>query len=206
MNRQERKPFLHRIITGDEKWILYINTERKNQWLSPGQTPVPVPKTGLHIKKVLLCIWWDCISVIHFELLEPGKTINADLHCKQLERLNRALIEKRPEIVDKEGIILQHDNAMAHSTKKTQQKIKDLGWEVLSHPPYSPDIKPSDYHLFISMQHFLSDKVFRNINDIKISLSKFFASKPTTFYKEGIKNLVRRWAIILDNDGYYITD
>jgi hypothetical protein len=48
--------------------------------------------------------------------------------------------------------------------------------------------------------------MLRNINDIRTSLSEFFASKPTTFYKEGIKKLVRRWAIVLDNDGYYIID
>jgi [histone H3]-lysine36 N-dimethyltransferase SETMAR len=184
--------------------MLYINTRRKNQWLSPGQKPVPVPKTGPHIKKVLLCVWWDCVGIINFEVLEPGQTITSDLYCKQLERLNQALMEKRPGLISIGEVILQHDNARAHSAKKTQQKIKELGWEVLPHPPYSPDIAPSDYHLFRSMQHFLSDKVFSNIDDIRISLSKFFASKQTSFYKEGIENLMRRWTAIRDNSGDYI--
>jgi [histone H3]-lysine36 N-dimethyltransferase SETMAR len=124
--------------------------------------------------------------------LEPGQTITADLYCEQLERLNQALIKKRTELVNGKGIILQHDNARAHSAINTQQKIKNVGWEVFPHLPYSPDIAPFDYYLFRSMQHFLSDKVFRNIDNIRTSLSKFFASKQTAFYNEEIENLVRR--------------
>jgi histone-lysine N-methyltransferase SETMAR len=31
----ERKSFLHRIVTGDEKWIFFENLKRKKSWLSP---------------------------------------------------------------------------------------------------------------------------------------------------------------------------
>ena len=88
MTRQEREPSLHRIVTGDEKWVLYVNTKRKNQWLSPGQQPVPTAKPGLHPQKVLLSVWWDSVGIIHFEVLETGQTITADLYCQQLDRLH----------------------------------------------------------------------------------------------------------------------
>jgi histone-lysine N-methyltransferase SETMAR len=29
--------------------------------------------------------------------------------------------------------------------------IQEFDWEILSHPPYSPDLAPSDYHLFRSL-------------------------------------------------------
>jgi histone-lysine N-methyltransferase SETMAR len=206
ITRQEREPFLHRIVTGDEKWVLYVNAKRTNQWLFPGQTPVPTAKPGLHPQKVLLCVWWDCIGVIHFEVLEMGQTITADLYCQQLDRLHQALIEKRPALVNRKGVILQHDNARPHTARITQQKIRDLGWEVLPHPPYSPDTAPSDYHLFRSLEHFLSGKTFRNIDEIKTAISDFFASKQPSFYKQGIENLVQRWGAVVDNDGNYIID
>jgi histone-lysine N-methyltransferase SETMAR len=77
--RQERDPFLNRIVTGYEKWLLYVNKERKRQWLSSGQRPVPTAKPGLHPKKVMLCVWWDIKGVVHYEVLEPNKTITAVL-------------------------------------------------------------------------------------------------------------------------------
>ena len=54
-------------------------------------------------------------------------------------------------------------NARLHVAKLTRSKIHDLGWEILPHPPYSPNLAPSDYYLFwtlnneIEGQHFDSD-------------------------------------------------
>jgi [histone H3]-lysine36 N-dimethyltransferase SETMAR len=206
MTRQERKPFLHRVVTGDEKWIFYINNKRKKQWLSCGQTPVPTSKFRPHSRKALLCVWWDNIGVIHFEVLEPKQTITADFYYQQLERLNEALIQKRPALINRKRVILQHDNARPHSSKNTQQKIKNLGWEVLPYPPYSPDIAPSDYHLFRSLQYVLNNEMFKNIDDIRTFVSKFFDSKPVSFYKEGIGSLVKRWTSVFENDVNYIID
>ncbi|KAG5344451.1 SETMR methyltransferase, partial [Acromyrmex charruanus] len=39
-----------------------------------------------------------------------------------------------------------------HTSLITRQKLQELGWEVLMHPPYNPDIVPSDYHLFRSLK------------------------------------------------------
>ena len=54
-------------------------------------------------------------------------------------------------------IILLHDNARPHTVAApVKNYLETLKWEVLPHPPYSPDIAPSDYHLFRSMMACLS--------------------------------------------------
>jgi len=203
LTRQKNEPFLHRVVTGDEKWVFYQNNKRKNQWLSPRERPIPTPKNGLHPKKTLLCVWWDYIGIIHFELMQPGQTITADVYCEQLDRLHEKLRLKRPALVNRKGVILQQDNARPHSAKRTQEKIRQLGWEVLSHHPYSPDMAPSDYHLFRSMEHNLRNRTFGNVEDVNSSLTNFFASKDCNFFKTGIYNLEERWATIADNNGEY---
>jgi len=56
-----------------------------------------------------------------------------------------------------------HDNAPTHRTLATQKKLAYLGFQCLDHPPYSPDLAPSDYHLFpglkkeLKVRHFSSD-------------------------------------------------
>jgi len=57
--RNENDPFLKRIISGEEKWIVYINVERKRSWGKRYEPPLTTPKAGLYPKKVMLCIWWD---------------------------------------------------------------------------------------------------------------------------------------------------
>ncbi|KAG5317141.1 MOS1T transposase, partial [Pseudoatta argentina] len=67
----------------------------------------------------------------------------------QLMRLSRALKEKRPLYAQRhDKVILLHDNARPRVAKPVKTYLETLKWEVLPHPPYSPDIAPSDFHLF----------------------------------------------------------
>lgn len=65
--RQEHEPFLNHIVTGDEKWILYKNTVRKKQWVNQDETPGATAKPDLHVRKVMLIVFWDVegIKIFH---------------------------------------------------------------------------------------------------------------------------------------------
>jgi len=95
---------------------------------------------GYTPKKILLCVWWDIRWVIFFELVE-NKKIDSKVYCEQLIRLEQALAVTRPQLVGK-GVVFHQDNARAHTSMMTKKKIQDLGWSILGHPPYSPDLAP----------------------------------------------------------------
>ena len=181
-SRQKKKSFLWQIVTGDEKWLYYDNPVRKKQWVSPDQAPIATPKRELHGKKVMLCVWWDQKGIIYWELLEPRQTVTADLYSQQLMRLSEALQRKRPYGGKGEReVILLHDNARPHVAKHTQATIENLDWEVLPHPAYSPDLAPTDYHLFRSMEHFFREKSYSDSENIKkTSLSFSSSSQPAS--------------------------
>jgi len=46
------------------------------------------------------------------------------------------------------GVLFLHDNVPAHRAIATKKKLVCLGFQCLDHSPYSPDLAPSDYHLF----------------------------------------------------------
>ncbi|GFW06100.1 mariner Mos1 transposase [Trichonephila clavipes] len=96
--RHNVKLFLDKLITGDEKWILYENIKRKKSYCKPGTSSATVPKPSIHQRKVLLCLWWDRKGPVYYELLKQGKTINADMYCNQLDKLNAAIEEKNASI------------------------------------------------------------------------------------------------------------
>ena len=83
----------------------------------------------------------------------------------------------------------QLDNARPHVAMFTKETIIKLDWEVMAHSAYSPDLAPSDYHLFRSLVHSLRDKSFSNDDDLKNHLDEYFESKPQSFYRDGIRKL-----------------
>ncbi|GFT38991.1 histone-lysine N-methyltransferase SETMAR [Trichonephila clavipes] len=56
LQRYNTGPFFDRLITADEKWVLYDNPKHKRQWLSPKEPPRRTAKPGLHPKKALLFV------------------------------------------------------------------------------------------------------------------------------------------------------
>ncbi|EFP11540.1 hypothetical protein CRE_24876 [Caenorhabditis remanei] len=192
--------WLDNIITGDEKWIHYSNDVRKSQWVDKDEHALDVAKPELHVKKVMLCIWWSVHGVEYWELLDEGKTITADVYISQLDKLKRAVAKKRG---DKVKVYFQHDNARPHVAKVTHAKLLSFGWTILPHPPYSPDLAPSDYWLFSRLQRHLNGKEFNKKADIKKELDSFFNNLELEFYAEGIKKLPERWQKTIDADGHY---
>ncbi|KFM75697.1 Mariner Mos1 transposase, partial [Stegodyphus mimosarum] len=199
-------PFLKRLITGDEKWVVYNNIQRKRSWSGKGEPTRTTSKIDIHQKKVLLSVWWDYEGIVYFELLPPNRMINSDVYIEQLTKLNNAVEEKRPESTNRKGDVFHHDNARPHTYLVTRQKLLVLGWDVLPHSPYSPDLAPSDYFLFRSLQNSLNCKNFNNDDDVKSYPIQFFANKNQKFYERRIMMLPERWQKVTDQNGQYITE
>ena len=81
-----------------------------------------------------------------------------------------------------------------------------MSGKVLPHPPYSPDIAPSDYYLFRSLQNYLNGQEFKNEETIKEAISTFIDSKRPEFYRKGIEALSERWSQVIQSDGEYVID
>jgi hypothetical protein len=79
--------WLNNLITGDEKWVLYVNYAHHRQWLGPHQMGIPTPKVDVHPKKVMLSVWCGLRKVIHWEFLPIRTTINAYIYCAQLDQV-----------------------------------------------------------------------------------------------------------------------
>jgi len=96
--------------------------------------------------------------------------------------LNQALCEKRPEYQKRQHkVILLHDNAPSHTAKLVKEMIEAFGWEILLHATYSPNLAPSDYHLFASMGHVLAKQRFTSYEDVRKWLDDWFGSKEQFF-------------------------
>jgi histone-lysine N-methyltransferase SETMAR len=137
-----------------------------------------------------------------YSLGTPSKWlhITADLYCQQLDRLAEKLKGRQ------DRIYFLHDNARPHVAKSTRQKLMELGWVTVPHPHYSPDLTPTDYHLFGSLSNHLREKKFDDGNDLKMDLLNFFGQKSQDFYECGILSLPERWQQVIDSNGAYVVE
>ena len=200
--RNQSDPFLDRIVTCDEKWILYDNRRRSAQWLDFNEAPKPFPKPKLHQKSHGNCLvvhtWFNPLQLLKTRQNNySGKVLSAN--WQNAPRTTK----KRPALLNRKGPILLHDNARPHVARKTMLKLNELGYETLPHPPYSPDLSPTDYHLFKHFSQFLREKCFRNQGDAERALDDFIASRTPEFYETGIKKLVTRWQQCVQCNGFY---
>ena len=99
---------------------------------------------------------------------------------------------------------LLHGNAWPHCAAQTQDLITLFKWEQMNHPPYSPDLAPSDFHLFLHLKKFLGSKRFDEDDDLKGAVQKWLTSQAASFYEEGIQKLVPRYDKCLNNGGEYV--
>ena len=100
--------------------------------------------------------------------------------------------------------ILLYDNAQPHSAAQTQDLITSFKWEQMDNLPYSPDLVPSDFHLFLHLKKFLGGKLFDDDVDPKDAVQKWVTSQVAAFYEEGVQILVTRYDKYLNNDGEYV--
>jgi len=130
------------------------------EWQHSGSTHL-VPKkfrVQKSIGKVLASIFWDQDGIILIDYLPKGQTINAEYYSSLLVQLKVKCCGKFTK-----GVLFLPDNAPAHQALATSKKLAYLGFQCLDHPPYSPDLALSDYHLFPGLKiqlkgrHFSSD-------------------------------------------------
>jgi len=154
-----------RLVTMDETWLYHYDPETKQQSMEWRHSGSPRPKkfrVRKSVGKVLASIFWDKDGILLVDYLPKGQTINAEYYLSLLVQLKDILKEKSRGKITK-GVLFLHDNSRAHRALATQKKLTYLGFQCLGHSPYSPDLTPSDYHLFLGLikqlegSHFSSD-------------------------------------------------
>ena len=162
--QQDEEDFFRRLVTMDECWVyVYLydpeTKEMSKQWkhaTSPPPKKAKVQKSG---GKVMVSVFWDCRGVILTDYLAKGQTITGAYYCNLLSKLRDAIKQKRRGMITR-GVRLLADNAPVHTCQAAAVEARRCGFEILPHPPYSPDLAPSDFFSFPEMKKPLRGRLF----------------------------------------------
>ena len=85
-----------------------------------------------------------------------------------------------------------HDNAPAHRALATKKKLAYLGFQYFDHPLYSPDMAPSNYHLFPGLKKQLKGRHFSSDAEVIAAAETWLDGQPSEFFLSGLQKLEQR--------------
>jgi histone-lysine N-methyltransferase SETMAR len=146
---------------------------------------------------------WDQTGVLLVAFMPQGATINAEAYRATLRRLWHAIQKWRRGLLSS-AVLLLRDNACPHAAARMQAMFPEFGWEVFEHPAYSPNLAPSDSHLFPALKEFLGGRCFKSDEEVKHAVREWLNGLAAEVYDEGIQKLVTHYDKRLNVSGDYV--
>ena len=131
------------------------------------------------------------------------KTITGLYYAELLGRFDAELQKKRPHLAKKK-VLFHHDNAPAHTSVVATAKLVELGYELLPHSPYSPDLAPCDFFLFPNLKKSLAGQKFESNEEVIAATETYFADLQKMNFSDGLKKLEHRWVKCIELKGDYV--
>jgi histone-lysine N-methyltransferase SETMAR len=76
---------------------------------------------------------------------------------------------------------------------------------MMEHPSYSPDLSPSDFHMFGPMKEALRGRRFSSAEEVIGAVQNWSKTQPKNFFfSDGIKKLLKRWNRCVKSRGDYV--
>jgi histone-lysine N-methyltransferase SETMAR len=187
------------IVSIDESWF-YLSTDHEQIWLRPDQAPPERPRHTIQDKKLMVTIVWNPLGFHIINALPHGIRFNADYYR---DNILQAILPLRPAVGER-NLVIHADNARPHTAQKCIGFCQENGLKFASHPPYSPDLAPSDFFLFGYIKHCLQGMTFQSHDELLEAIHEVVtAIEPTTLnavFNEWMKRLL--W-VTQHNGEYY---
>ncbi len=194
-------------VTMDESWVYSYDPESKEQsreWLRPHENRPQKPQRTLATGKIMLVSFFDSAGLIYHEYVRRPVTITQLVFRQIITRFDIACQNRRPRGMVRGRHFIHMDNAPSHTAALTLTHLHNLGWTVLPHPAYSPDLAPSDFWFFPRLKKGLKGRRFQNLNALQDAVDTEIGLIPSQDYKECmLRKWPARWARCQAQQGNY---
>jgi histone-lysine N-methyltransferase SETMAR len=206
----------HSLRKGHAQWLRHLDSlelrihhytpeskQQSKQWTEAGCSPPKNTRSVPSARKFMASVFWDTEGILFIDYLENGKTITGVYYSSLLTRLDEKIRQKKPGL-QKKKIIFHQDNAAAHKSVLAVGKLRDLHYELLEHPPYSPELTASDLCVFPKLIFFLAGQRFSSNQEVFAAVEGYFADLTKNHYRDGIMALEHRWNKCISLKGDYV--
>lgn len=195
----------HNIVTGDQKWftLKYVSA---GGWVFQDEEPPIYEKSHIGIQKVMATIIWNPHDFYVIDFLPQNMKYNSSYF---IDNVLQPLSQKKTTIwslSNKRKIWLNLDNAKIHNSAISMQKTVELGFKRPPHPPYSPDLAPSDFFLFGYVTGRLRGQKFNSFDELEERIIEILHSIPSETLKRVFETWMDRCKWVSQHNGLYFNN
>ena len=190
------------IITGDQSWFFFGYGE-DGAWVLPEEDAPVMDGSKIQIQKVMITVIWGVHGMHLIDALPEGESFNSRYF---ISNIVDKLEERKPLIwpqSNKRKIWLHLDNCRVHNSIASVERIKEAGFKRTPHPPYSPDIAPSDFFLFGYTKQKLKGCGFAERDDLLEKIYEILTKISTQKRKDVFEAWIKRCEYIFTHGGEY---
>ena len=190
------------LLTSDESWFLHYNPHPA-RWATSSEEAGQKARPTQTKEKCLIVVTWSFTGFLHVTVLPQGTTYTSEyVVSKLIPEVDAAVRVKRP-MIGLSRSKLHWDNARSHTSAATRNELDARGVTVLAHPPYSPDLAPSDFFLFGHPKRQLLGTHFRSSDEIIGAIAEKFAQIQKETFSAVLEEWKHRLSTVVNGGGEY---
>ena len=200
-----KKNSYRNLITGDQSWFMYKYSQPGRWVLEEDENPTS-ERDLISSEKVMITIIWGVWGFYIVDMLPEGDHYNSSYFVRHIIK---PLGVKKNDIWPGRGqhlIMLHLDNARVHNSTETSYEMKKNKFKRAPHPPYSPDLAPSDFFLFGYVKGKLTGKEFAERNEIYESIIEILHEIPHETLIKVYEEWEHRCLWVHEHEGRYYTE
>jgi histone-lysine N-methyltransferase SETMAR len=174
------KPELH-------LWMMEPKSSRCNG-CTHSANKLKMSELAFSVRRLMTAVLWERNGVLMVEFMQQGTTIISEVYCETINKLRRGIQNKRRGMLTC-SIVFFHDNERLHTASRIWVLIKTFNWELFDRPSYSPDVAPSNYHLFTYLNNCLGSQ-FNNNKELMESVKPWLSTQAADCYNTGTQQLI----------------
>ena len=187
-------------------WVHYFEPVRKVSnkiWATKHSKRPIIAKRSLSTKKVLYAIFFSGEGVAIKVPVKKGKSITGKYYKDVVLKKLKKYYQKRRPATGFKHVRLQHDNAPAHTSAIVTAFLKKEKVTVLPYPPYSPDLAPCDFFLFLKLKAFLAGRKYQSRQALGSAIHQYLIAVPKSAYRDAFKKWIHRLKLCISSHGEY---
>ena len=173
-----------------------VNRTTVNRWAKKN---CPINSKQCRLPARFFWLFFGSHKDFTWQFLEAGNTVNSARYIETIKNLWRSVCRVRRST---SRILLLHDNARPHTARATIDALETLKFEVLSHPPYSPDLAPSHFYFFPHLKRDLKGTHFTSDDEVKQAVTSWIKQRTPEFFIDGMRKIVLRWEKCIEQGDY----